>query len=87
MLSADKPATDHVAWLTGTCPMAQSDRHLYQESIEDYVAHLQLHMTLQARNLVPAINPVVKSCDLDSRHQLLQRSQADAERLVSRHSL
>ena len=45
----------------------------------DYVAHLQLHMALQARNLVPPLTQVT-----DSRQQLLQQTQADAEKLISR---
>ncbi len=85
--SLQNPAVDHVAWLTGSCPVAASDRTLQQESIEDYVAHLQLHMALQARNLVPALNQTAGSSDLASRCQLLQRSQADAERLVSRQAI
>jgi len=86
--SLQNPAADHVAWLTGTCPIAESDRTLQQESIEDYVAHLQLHMALQARNLVPKFSQTADSSDdLESRRQLLQRSQADAERLVSRQAI
>lgn len=45
----------------------------------DYVAHLQLHMALQARNLVPPLTQAT-----DSRQQLLQQTQADAEKLISR---
>ncbi len=45
----------------------------------DYVAHLQLHMALQARNLLPTIIQAT-----DSRQQLLQQTQADAEKLISR---
>ena len=50
-----------------------------QENISEYVAQLQLHMSLQARNLVPATtqNP-------DSRQQMLQQTQAHFEKLVSR---
>ena len=47
----------------------------------DYVADLQLHMTLQARKLVPDFSSVV-----DSRTQLLQTTQAEAEKYVSRQS-
>ena len=52
-----------------------------QGDLSDYVAHLQLHMALQARNLVPNLsgdrNP-------DSRSRMLSRTQADFERLASR---
>lgn len=51
----------------------------FREDFSEYVAHLQLHMTLQARNLVPALTRAV-----DSREQLLHKTQADFEKLVSR---
>ncbi len=53
-----------------------------QESMGDYVAQLQLHMTLQAKNLVPNLtqNP-------DPRQQLLQETQATVEKLASRHGM
>jgi hypothetical protein len=50
-----------------------------REDFRDYVAHLQLHMSLQARNLVP---PVVQTAD--SRSQLLHETQARFEKAVSR---
>lgn len=50
-----------------------------REDFSEYVAHLQLHMALQARNLVPTLTQAV-----DSRQQLLQQTQADFEKLVSR---
>jgi hypothetical protein len=50
-----------------------------REDFSEYVAHLQLHMTLQARNLVPTITQAA-----DSREQLLQQTQAQFEKLVSR---
>ena len=52
----------------------------FREDISDYVAELQLHMALQARNLVPTI---IKAND--SREQLLQETQANIEKLVSRN--
>lgn len=52
------------------------------EGISDYVAELQLHMTLQARNLVPNL-----SYSPDSRTSLLQETQANFEKLVSRQVL
>lgn len=51
-----------------------------REDFSEYVAHLQLHMTLQARNLVPTL----ATMQVDSRSQLLQQTQADFEKLVSR---
>jgi hypothetical protein len=58
--------------------------HLSDSSREDfseYVAHLQLHMALQARNLVPPLSQAA-----DSREQLLHQTQADFEKLVSRQA-
>ncbi|HEY9737404.1 MAG TPA: hypothetical protein V6D06_14020 [Trichocoleus sp.] len=64
--------------------MAQSAQPLQslaapQESFSEYVAHLQLHMALQARNLVPTL-----STQGDRRENLLHKTQADFEKLVSR---
>lgn len=50
-----------------------------REDFSEYVAHLQLHMALQARNLVPSLNNTG-----DSRQNLLHQTQADIEKLVSR---
>ncbi|HSM81523.1 MAG TPA: hypothetical protein VLS96_07550 [Nodosilinea sp.] len=50
-----------------------------REDFSQYVAHLQLHMALQARNLVPSL-----SSSGDSRHDLLHQTQADIEKIVSR---
>ena len=50
-----------------------------QEQVSDYVAELQLHMTLQARNLVPNLTHA-----RDSREQLLQETQANVEKMASR---
>ena len=57
--------------------------NLAREDFSEYVAHLQLHMTLQARNLVPTLNQTV----VDSREQLLHQTQASFEKLVSRQAL
>ena len=46
----------------------------------EYVAHLQLHMTLQARNLLPNL----KLTQSDSREELLHQTQADFEKIISR---
>ncbi len=50
-----------------------------QEDMSDYVAHLQLHMSLQAKNLLPNLHQT-----LDSREELLQQTQATFEKHVSR---
>jgi hypothetical protein len=53
-----------------------------REDFSEYVAHLQLHMTLQARNLVPTLTQTT-----DSREQLLHQTQANFEKFVSRQAL
>lgn len=60
----------------------QQSAGLMREDIGEYVAHLQLHMTLQARNLVPTLVQTN-----DSREQLLQQTQANFEKQVSRQPL
>ncbi|MGB3136257.1 MAG: hypothetical protein WBB18_05575 [Nodosilinea sp.] len=50
-----------------------------REDFSEYVAHLQLHMALQARNLVPSLGNTG-----DSRQNLLHQTQADIEKFVSR---
>jgi len=58
----------------------EENSHLeQQEQVQDYVAELQLHMTLQARNLVPSLTQAK-----DSREQLLQETQANFEKMASR---
>lgn len=47
--------------------------------ISDYVAHLQLHMALQSRNLMPNVMDAEGSL-----HALLRDSQAQCEKLSSR---
>jgi uncharacterized membrane-anchored protein YhcB (DUF1043 family) len=49
------------------------------EEMSDYVAHLQMHMALQARNLVPTLTNTA-----DPREQLLHQTQAHFEKLASR---
>jgi hypothetical protein len=56
--------------------------HQQHGELSEYVAHLQLHMALQARNLVPALSNGRHIAD--SRSQLLHQTQADFEKLVSR---
>ena len=50
-----------------------------RDDIRDYVAELQLHMTLHARNLVPSLMH-----STDSSHDFLREAQATAEKLASR---
>ncbi len=49
------------------------------EEMSDYVAHLQMHMALQARNLVPTLTDAV-----GSREQFLYQTQVHFEKLASR---
>ena len=54
------------------------------QDVSEYVADLQFHMTLHARNLVPSINHnQVK----DGREEMLQQTQAHFEKLISRQTL
>ena len=52
------------------------------EDVSEYVAQLQLHMTLQARNLVPNITQAT-----NTRQKMLQETQANIEKLASRQFL
>ncbi|MEQ8465402.1 hypothetical protein [Coleofasciculus sp. E1-EBD-02] len=61
---------------------AQTPNDFVHEDISEYVAQLQLHMALQARNLVPTLTKAV-----DSREQLLQQTQATVEKLASRQAV
>lgn len=54
-----------------------------RENFSDYVAELQLHMTLQARNLVPSMNPATTHVS-DHRATLLHEAQALVEKQISR---
>lgn len=58
------------------------DKEIFREDISEYVAQLQLHMTLQARNLVPTLTTAT-----NSREQLLHETQANIEKLASRQIL
>lgn len=62
--------------------LANRNQEVWGEDISEYVAQLQLHMTLQARNLVPTLTEANSS-----RHQLLQETQANIEKLASRQSI
>ncbi|MGQ9866003.1 MAG: hypothetical protein ACUVSQ_06920 [Pseudanabaenaceae cyanobacterium] len=55
--------------------------------MSDYVAHLQLHMALQARKLVPTLSERTESLAVDgNRHQLLHQTQVHIEKLASRQA-
>jgi hypothetical protein len=74
---------------TNNFDMLNSRSHGYgcDEALSDYVAHLQLHMALQARNLVPHLSnnsPQSNSGFERDRNQLLHETQAQFEKLVSR---
>ena len=58
---------------------SSGDKIQTAEPMRDYVAELQLHMTLQARKLVPSLTNIS-----GSRQQLLQETQAEIEKAVSR---
>lgn len=61
--------------LSQASPQANSQR----EDFSEYVAHLQLHMALQTRKLVPNMTQ-----GNDQRSQMLQETQAQIEKQVSR---
>lgn len=61
-----------------------AEAKILREDISEYVAQLQLHMALQARNLVPTLN---NSGINNSRQQMLRETQATVEKLASRQSL
>ena len=54
-----------------------------REDFSEYVAQLQLHMALQARNLVPSMNGKGQP---NQRQSLLHQTQADIEKMVSRQA-
>ena len=61
-----------------------AQEQILREDIGEYVAQLQLHMALQARNLVPAFDN--KGIE-NNRQQMLQETQAVIEKLASRQCL
>ena len=63
-----------------------TQQELLQEDIGEYVAQLQLHMALQARNLVPTLDSNSSDAN-NSRHKMLQEAQAVVEKLASRQSI
>lgn len=56
----------------------------FHEDISEYVAQLQVHMALQARNLVPTLTD---TSVVNSRQQMLRETQAVIEKFASRQSL
>ena len=66
---------------TLTFSIPQTNTTPFNNDIGGYVAELQLHMALQARNLVPTFNH-----PNESRSQLLRDSQATLEKLASRRT-
>ena len=64
--------------------ISNQESELFREDISEYVAQLQLHMALQARNLVPTLTDATVT---NSRQQMLQETQAIAEKFASRQSL
>jgi hypothetical protein len=59
--------------------VTQAKPETVREDIREYVAQLQLHMALQARNLVPSLTDTT-----DHRERFLQETQATVEKWVSR---
>ena len=62
------------------------EQDVFQEDIGEYVAQLQLHMALQARNLVPNLTDTGVGGINNSRQQMLQETQAIVEKFASRQS-
>ena len=63
-------------------PSSSASTPTAREDFSEYVAHLQLHMALQARNLVPSIQRGPES----QRQSMLHQTQADIEKMVSRQA-
>ncbi|MBE9100801.1 hypothetical protein IQ267_15280 [filamentous cyanobacterium LEGE 07170] len=61
---------------------ADSSQTSPREDFSEYVAHLQLHMALHARKLVPTLTQ-----SNDSRENLLHETQANFEKFISRQML
>ena len=51
----------------------------HKEDISDYVAHLQVHMSLQSRNLLPQLSEIK-----DLSNDLLYQTQVKIEKTTSR---
>ncbi len=62
------------------------EQDVFREDIGEYVAQLQLHMALQARNLVPNLTDIGVGSINNSRQQMLQETQAIIEKFASRQS-
>ena len=62
------------------------EQDVFREDIGEYVAQLQLHMALQARNLIPNLTNTGVGSINNSRQQMLQETQAIIEKFASRQS-
>jgi hypothetical protein len=67
--------------ISSSQPAVQNTLVEGREDLSEYVAHLQLHMALQARNLVPSLGQAG-----GNREQLLHQTQANFEKFVSRQN-
>ncbi|MEO1132221.1 MAG: hypothetical protein AAFX40_05875 [Cyanobacteria bacterium J06639_1] len=65
---------------THSTPSGSDSINPETERMCDYVADMQVHMALQARNLVPGIDSAIS----DSRQTMLQQAQAASEKFASR---
>lgn len=61
-------------------PSGPQPANLETERMCDYVADMQVHMALQARNLVPSMDADISA----SRQTMLQQAQAASEKYASR---
>ncbi len=57
----------------------KNSNQVQKEDISDYVAHLQVHMSLQSRNLLPQTDSLI-----DSSSDLLYQTQINLEKFASR---
>jgi hypothetical protein len=73
------PTTTQAVSVLPESVLPESVDTLQREDFSEYVAHLQLHMALQTRNLLPTLSETQ-----DSRNQLLVQTQAHVEKQVSR---
>ncbi len=71
--------SQHHASVQGAAAIASGQQHASRGEFSDYVADLQLHMTLQARNLLPTL-----TADNDARGKLLRETQETIEKFASR---
>ena len=65
---------------TYSTPSGSPKTETETERMCDYVADMQVHMALQARNLVPGMDADIA----DSRQSMLYQAQAASEKFASR---